>query len=157
VVPLLAGAGVSNGLCWSDDGAVLYWIDTLLGRVERLGYDVQTGTVTSRAPAFDLTRFAGARDGMAIDAQGCLWVAFWRGGAVRRFDPDGRLLDEVRVPVLRTTSCCLGGHDLRDLYVTTARQSVRDAPRDVEPWAGAVLRVRVDVPGLPVRRWDPTA
>ncbi len=90
---------------------------------------------------------------MAIDAEDCLWVAFWRGGAVRRFTPGGRVLEEIAVPVLRTTSCCLGGPDLRDLYVTTARRSIREVPAQVEDLAGAVFRYRVDVPGVPAHRW----
>jgi sugar lactone lactonase YvrE len=121
--------------------------------VDRLAYDVGTGAVTDRRPAFDLSGYAGLPDGMAIDAEDCLWVAFWRGGAVRRFTPDGVLLEEVAVPVLRTTSCCLGGPDLRDLYVTTARRSIRSAPARVEELAGAVFRHRVAVPGVPERRW----
>ena len=152
-VRVLGGVGVSNGLGWDSTGATLYYIDTLLGRVDRLSYDVATGTVTARAPAFDLGGYPGLPDGLAVDAEDCLWVAFWRGGAVRRFRPDGELLDEIAVPVLRTTSCCLGGQDLRDLYVTSARRSVRDAPGEVEELAGAVFRYRVDVPGVPARRW----
>lgn len=150
---MLEGAGLSNGLCWDAAGTTLLWVDTLLGRVHRLGYDPERGTVTSRATALDLTRFPGLPDAIAMDAEGCLWVSFWRGGAVRRFDLDGRLLDEVLLPVLRTTSCCFGGGDLRDLYITTARQSVREVPPEVEPLAGTLLRVRVDVPGLPVPPW----
>jgi sugar lactone lactonase YvrE len=157
IVPLLEGAGLSNGLCWDAAGTTLYWVDTLLGRVERLGYDLERGAVTSRSTALDLRAHPGRPDGLATDAEGCLWVVFWRGGAVRRFSPDGRLLTEVRLPVARTTSCCFGGDDLRDLYVTTARQGVRDAPDRVEPLAGAVFRVRVDVPGLPASRWRPDA
>jgi sugar lactone lactonase YvrE len=155
-VPVLEGVGVSNGLAWDSTGSVLYFIDTLLGRVDRLAYDVGSGTVTCRRPAFDLRGYPGLPDGMAIDAADCLWVAFWRGGAVRRFRPDGELLEEIAVPVLRTTSCCLGGPDLRDLYVTTARRSIRDAPAEVEDLAGAVFRYHVDVPGVPERRWTGT-
>jgi sugar lactone lactonase YvrE len=156
-VALLEGAGLSNGLCWDAAGTTLFWVDTLLRRVERLGYDPEHGTVTSRRTAFGVEGFPGVPDGMAMDAEGCLWVAFWRGGAVRRFDPSGRLLAEVALPVLRTTSCCFGGDDLRDLYVTTARESIRDFPAHVEPLAGAVLHLRVDVPGTAVPRWRPDA
>lgn len=152
-VTLLDDAGLSNGLCWDASGMTLFWIDSLLGRVERLGYDSTDGVVTSRDTAFDLSAWEGVPDGMAIDMEGCLWIAFWRGGAVRRFDPDGQLLAEVSLPVLRTTNCCFGGDELRDLYVTTARQSVRDVPDEVESLAGAVFRIRVDVPGAPVHRW----
>ena len=127
----------------------LFHIDTLLRRVDLLAYDVHTGTVGGRRSAFDLSGYPGLPDGMAIDAEGCLWVAFWRGGAVRRFTPDGRLLQEIAVPVQRTTSCCLGGPDLRDLYVTTARRSIREGPAEAGPLAGAVFRYRVPVPGVP--------
>lgn len=156
-VPVLTGIGISNGLAWDAAGTSLFHVDTLLRRVDRLAYDVDTGQVTGRRPAFDLSGYAGLPDGMAIDAEDCLWVAFWRGGAVRRFRPDGALLEEVAVPVLRTTSCCLGGPDLRDLYVTTARRSIRAVPPDVEELAGAVFRYRVAVPGAPVRRWADSA
>jgi sugar lactone lactonase YvrE len=152
-IPLLEGAGLSNGLCWDTAGTTLFWIDSLLCRVERLGYDPEQGAVTSRTTAFDLAGWSGRPDGMAMDAEGCLWIAFWRGGAVRRFDLNGRLLAQVPLPVLRSTSCCFGGDDLRDLYVTTARQSLREVPYDVEPLAGAVLRLRVDVPGVQMPRW----
>lgn len=154
-VPLVRSVGISNGLAWDATGATLFYIDSLLGRVDRLDYDLQDGAVTAREPAFDLRAYSGMPDGMTIDADGCLWIAFWRGGAVRRFDGEGRLLDEVRLPVSRTTSCCLGGDDLRDLYITTARRSIRDdadAAR-AEPLAGAVFRCRVEVPGVPTHRW----
>jgi sugar lactone lactonase YvrE len=152
-VPVLTGVGVSNGLAWDTAGTTLFHIDTLLRRVDLFPYDVRTGTVGGRRSAFDLSGYPGLPDGMAIDAEGCLWVAFWRGGAVRRFTADGRLLEEIAVPVQRTTSCCLGGPDLRDLYVTTARRSIRDAPAEVEALAGAVFRFRVAVPGVPASRW----
>jgi sugar lactone lactonase YvrE len=153
---LLGGVGIANGLAWDGAGSTLFFVDTLLDRVDRLDYDVAIGTVTARRPAFDLRPYRGLPDGMAIDAEDCLWVAFWRGGAVRRFTPDGRLLEELAVPVARTTSCCLGGPDLRDLFVTTARRSVREAPAEAEELAGAVFRFRVDVPGFPARRWRPS-
>ncbi|MGY1616129.1 SMP-30/gluconolactonase/LRE family protein [Geodermatophilus sp. SYSU D00691] len=152
-VPVLDGLTVSNGLAWDAAGTTLFHVDTPLRRVDRLDYDVATGTVTGRRTAFDTSGFTGLPDGLAIDAEDCLWVAFWRGGAVRRFAADGRLLQEIPVPVARTTSCCLGGPDRRDLFVTTARRSIRDVPAEVEELAGAVLRYRVDVPGVPARRW----
>lgn len=151
---LLDGVGISNGLGWDASGRNLYYIDSLLGRVDRLGYDPDDGTVVSRQPAFDLRRFSGMPDGMSVDEQNCLWIAFWRAGVVRRFSADGQLLAEVRVPVARTTSCCLGGDDRRDLFITTARRGIRAASSDSEPLAGAVFHCRVDVPGLPAQHWS---
>jgi sugar lactone lactonase YvrE len=149
-VPLLDGVGISNGLAWTASGTTFYCIDSLQARVDRLTYDMDEGKVLSRQPAFDLRGYTGMPDGMSIDEGGCLWIAFWRAGAVRRFSPDGQLLAELRVPVSRTTSCCFGGEDLRDLFITTARRSIRDDRlSDTEPLAGAVFRCRVDTPGAP--------
>jgi sugar lactone lactonase YvrE len=154
-VPVLTGEGVSNGLAWDAAGTTLFHIDTLLRRVDRYAYDVRTGTVGGRRSAVDLSGYPGLPDGMAIDVDGCLWVAFWRGGAVRRFTPGGRLLQEIAIPVQRTTSSCLGGADLRDLFVTTARRGIREGPLEAGPLAGAVFRYRVPVPGVPAYRWRP--
>ncbi|MBC7632685.1 SMP-30/gluconolactonase/LRE family protein [Aeromicrobium sp.] len=154
-VSLIEGVGISNGLAWDSLGTTLYYIDSLLGRVDRMRYDGESGRVFDRRPAFDLGSYPGMPDGMTSDAEDCLWIAFWRGGAVRRFDPTGHLLTEIRLPVTRTTSCCLGGDDLSELYITTARRSLRGVATDANPLAGAVFHCRVEVPGLPAHRWRP--
>ncbi|MFM6850741.1 MAG: SMP-30/gluconolactonase/LRE family protein, partial [Terrabacter sp.] len=66
---------------------------------------------------------------------------------VRCFSRAGEVLAEVALPVRLTTACTFGGDDLRDLYVTTSRENLDDP----EPEAGALFRVRVSVPGQPVR------
>jgi sugar lactone lactonase YvrE len=152
--PVVTGLGVSNGMAWDSAGTTFYLIDSLERRVDRFDYDPERATVSRRRPAIDVSMFDGIPDGMEIDADDCLWVTFWRGGAVRRFHPDGRLLDEIALPVWRTTSCCLGGPDRSVLFVTTARRSLRSAA-DPEALGGAVFAVSVDVPGVPARRWRP--
>jgi sugar lactone lactonase YvrE len=156
--PVLTGIGVSNGLAWDCAGTTFYLIDSLERRIDRFHYDAMRATVSDRRPAFDVAMFDGIPDGMEIDADDCLWVTFWRGGAVRRFTPDGRLLDEITLPVRRTTSCCLGGPDGTTVFVTTALRSLRNAD-DPEPLGGAVFATSVNVPGVSARRWrpDPTS
>jgi sugar lactone lactonase YvrE len=149
---LVTGIGVSNGMAWDSAGARFFFVDSLERRVDRFRYDPAAGTLADRRPAFDVSVFEGIPDGIEIDAEDCLWVTFWRGGAVRRFTAGGRLLDEVRLPVRRTTSCCLGGPDLSTLFITTARRSLRTAA-DPEPLGGAVFALTVDTPGTAARRW----
>ncbi|WP_406102934.1 MULTISPECIES: SMP-30/gluconolactonase/LRE family protein [Streptomyces] len=49
----------------------------------------------------------GSPDGMTVDAEGCLWVALWGAGAVRRYHPDGHLLHTLTVTAPHPTSVCL--------------------------------------------------
>ncbi len=79
-----------------------------------------------------------------MDADGCVWVALWDGGAVRRYTPRGVLDRVVQLPVRRPTACAFGGPGLRDLYITTARAGLA-APR--RP-AGALLVLRDAGQGL---------
>ena len=74
-------------------------------------------------------------------------MALHGAGQVHRYTADGALDTVVEVGARQTTACCLGGEDLRTLYVTTSRENL--AP-DEDPVAGSLFAVRVDVPGLPV-------
>jgi sugar lactone lactonase YvrE len=74
----------------------------------------------------------------------------FEGQRVLRFSPQGELLREVALPVRCPTMPCFGGPDLKTMYITTARNK-RPAPELAQqPFAGCVLQMRVEVPGLPV-------
>jgi D-xylonolactonase len=90
----------------------------------------------------------GLPDGMAVDAEGGLWVAFWGGGVLRRYTSDARLDAEVALPAAQVSSCAFGGDDLADLYVTTAAIGLSEAERRETPHAGGLFRVRPGVRGL---------
>ncbi len=49
----------------------------------------------------------------------------------------------------KVTSCCFGGAELRDLYVTTRREGLSPAQAVEQPLAGALLRLDPGVAGLP--------
>jgi sugar lactone lactonase YvrE len=87
---------------------------------------------------------------MTVDAEGCLWVAFYDGWSVRRFTPDGRLDRVVELPTARITSCAFGGPDLADLYVTSATDGLDAGQLHDQPLAGALFVVRPGVGGLPI-------
>ena len=57
----------------------------------------------------------GRPDGIALDADGGVWVAMWGGGEVRRYTPGGDLDVVIRVPVTYPTSVAFGGADLATL------------------------------------------
>ncbi len=137
---LYGDVSLSNGIGFSPDGAVLYHSDTARSHV--IAHDVTPdGGVGHRRVFAVLER--GAPDGLAVDAQGFVWVAAYGGGCVSRFDPTGRLDRHLEVPAREVTSLCFGGEDGRDLYVVTADH------RDDPSLRGCVLRTRAPVAGLP--------
>jgi sugar lactone lactonase YvrE len=73
----------------------------------------------------------------------------WDGWQVIRFDPDGKEMMRVEVPVQLTTCCIFGGADLRDLYITTASVGLSQKEIQDSFQAGNLFRFRADVAGLP--------
>ena len=134
----------SNGIAWSGDGKTAYYIDT--PRREVLAFDYENGHLRNPRTAFSTEAIEGSADGMTIDADDHLWVAFCHGACVVCFDPaTGNELQRVELPCLETTACAFGGPGLADLYVTTGiHKSV------VEEHAGRLLLVRgLGVCGVP--------
>lgn len=155
------GIAVSNGLAWSPDGAVMYRSDTKAHAIYRHTFDATTGALGEAQPwaQFDLrdaaqplSAYGGRPDGAAVDAEGCYWVAMFEGQRLLRLSPAGVVLQTVMLPVRCPTMPCFGGADLRTLYVTTARDKRPDDELAQQPWAGGVLMLRVEVPGLPAHR-----
>ncbi|HEY5388656.1 MAG TPA: SMP-30/gluconolactonase/LRE family protein [Thermoleophilia bacterium] len=149
VTRLLGGTTISNGLGWSPDGARFYFIDSPTRRVDVFACDLVSGVLGERRSLVTVDVDGAVPDGIAVDAEGCLWVALHGGWGLNRYSPRGELLAEVRLPVAKVTSCCFGGPELKDLYVTTRRESLSDAELAQQPLAGALLRLDPGVAGLP--------
>ncbi len=144
VTTVLDGVTISNGLQWSVDGSLAYYNDTPTGRVDVFDVDPGTGAFSGRRPFAVVPDDAGKPDGMAVDAEGGIWIALWEGGRVHRYDADGALTEVVELPVSRTTACTFGGPDGRTLFVTSSRLGVTEA---AEPLAGAVFSIDAGVAG----------
>jgi sugar lactone lactonase YvrE len=149
VSTVFTGIGISNGLGWSPDTTRMYYIDTPTMRVDVIDYDEATGEVEHRRPLIAVAPGDGFPDGMTVDVDGCLWVAFWDGWCVRRYDPEGHLMLTLELPVSRVTSCTFGGDQLDQLFITSASTGLSEAERAVQPLAGAVFRSDVGTRGRP--------
>lgn len=141
---------ISNGIEWSPDGSLMYYIDTATQRMDVFDFDLALGRATDRRPFIAFDRSFGLPDGMTVDAEGCLWVAFYDGWAVRRFTPTGMLDRVVDLPAARITSCCFGGAALDQLYVTSARDGLSPSQAAEQAHAGAVFVIEPGVAGLPI-------
>jgi len=145
----LAEVGVSNGIVWSGDARTMYYVDSQTGTIDAFDYQRQSGDLSHRRAIFEVPADLGCADGMAIDAEDKLWVAFWGGWCVARIDPaGGQLLGRIELPVAHVTACAFGGEDLRDLYITTARHGLDRAAQAEQPQAGDLFVARTDVSGL---------
>lgn len=148
---MVPGVSISNGLGWSPDGRLMYYIDSPQGRVDVFDFDATSGAIANRRPFAQVK--GGDPDGMAVDAGGGLWVAIWGAGKVLHFLPDATISDEIELPASRVTSCCFGGPELRDLYITSAWQGMTADQRAREPLAGGIFRSRPGVQGQPTREY----
>lgn len=142
---------VVNGPAFSPDGRLLYLSDTVGGAVWR--FETDGKTLDDGRPFITIAPGDGAPDGLAVDAEGCLWVSLWGGWAVRRYAPDGRLLRIVRCPCANITKLAFGGPDFRTAYVTSAAIGLTRGGRRDQPAAGALFHFQTPTPGLPVHRF----
>jgi sugar lactone lactonase YvrE len=149
VTTVLTGTTISNGLGWSPSGRDFYFIDSPTRRIDVFDCDPASGALEHRRPFAAVEVEGAVPDGLAVDAEGGVWVALHGGWGLRRYSPDGELAAIVDLPVARVTSCCFGGEGLRDLYVTTRREGLSESERVTQPLAGALLHLDAGVAGLP--------
>ena len=142
VSKLWDGIGISNGIGFSPDGKRLYQSESYK--------TVWVYDVASDGTARDRRVFADIRDadGMAVDAEGGVWIARFDSYEVARFLPDGTLDRAVKVPVREVQSVSFGGDDLRDLYIATGSDFKN--PTNLAERTGCIFRTRSEVPGLPL-------
>jgi sugar lactone lactonase YvrE len=146
---MVRGVSTSNGLAWSRDRRTLYYIDTPLLRVEAFDYDDATGAIANRRTVITIPPGIGRPDGSTLDAEGMLWIAMWEGWSVTRWNPHtGVMLQSIRLPVARVTSCAFGGRNLDTLYLTSARLGLTGRQLAAQPLAGGLFRLQPGVGGL---------
>lgn len=132
---------VGNGIAWSPDSRLMYLADTAAGLVWCHDFDLDGGTLANRRVFISTAHIRGGIDGATVDADGCYWAALFRGSAVAQFDPDGRLMRHVPLPVTNPTICAFGGPDLDVLFVASARRFLDADQLQAQPLAGSVFAI----------------
>ena len=149
VTRLLDNIRISNGLAWSVDYKTFYYIDTPTREVKAFDYDIANGQIANPRVAFTVPESLGWPDGMTSDMDGNLWVALWGGAQITKWNPNtGKLLEQIPVPALQTSSCFFGGKDMNELYVTSARVGMSDADLKKYPLSGGLFKVITNVEGM---------
>ena len=149
------GVTISNGMAWSADKKIFYYIDTPTRAVTAWDFDNETGHISHERIILMIPENEGFPDGMTIDTEGMLWVAHWGGWQVSRWDPfSGKKIASIALPVKRVTSCTFGGRHLEDLYITTARKDMDPEEKETQRLAGSLFVVKnCGYRGLPATRF----
>ena len=146
---MLGNIGIANGIVWSLDNKTMYYIDSVANTVRAFDYELATGNISNERVVIR-TDGLGLPDGMAIDAEGMLWVAHFGGACVRRWNPyTGQVIGVIEMPASQITACAFGGPDLSTLYITSAAIGLDDAALQREPHAGGLFMATPGVKGVP--------
>ena len=144
---------LSNGPCFSPDGKILYFSDSIRRWIYAYDYDTETVSIGPRRIHIDVGALNdGAGDGATVDSAGFLWVALVRSSEIGRFDVNGKLVETYKMPMSLPSSVMFGGPDLTDLYVTSISNSLNRASQG--EWEGSLIRVRgLGATGIPEPRF----
>lgn len=141
--PVIAvtGTKISNGMAWNKDKTKFYFSDSPKQAVFVYDYAEENGKLSNEKVLFAVSD--GVSDGLTIDAEDNLWIAFWGGSRIEKRDGrTGVLLETIPVPAKQVTSCCFGDEDMMTLYITTAGIG-QDGEYD-----GCLFAYRTDVKGV---------
>lgn len=144
------GYRVTNGPAFSPAGDIIYHNDSALQVTYAFDLD-SDGSASNRREFMRYGKSDGYPDGMTVDAEGCLWIAFWDGWCIRRYSPVGECLRKIEMPVARPTSCAFGGPKLDRLYVTSASRDLGPDALAMQPNAGGLFLITAGVGGLAER------
>lgn len=131
---------ISNGMAWDTSSDTFYYIDSPTSKVMAYDFNLWTGEISRKRAVIHIPGHMGYPDGMTIDEEGMLWIAFFEGWGVCRWNPhNGKLLERIKLPVSKVTSCCFGGRLLNEFYITTAKVHLNDSQLKEQPLAGALF------------------
>jgi sugar lactone lactonase YvrE len=151
---LANGIRISNSLCFSPDGAIMYFSDSLDRTIRAYAYDKQDGTLDQPRVHVDTAPFESGPDGATIDSEGCIWVALVQAGKIGRFTPDGKLERLVEAPTDMPACVNFGGPDMATLFVTSIKDSGSGRAISSHPFGGHIYALDgLGVTGIPEPRF----
>jgi len=141
VAPVGTELTFPNGAVITPDGKRLIVGETFGHRLS--SFDIQPdGSLTHHRVFADIE---GCNpDGIALDAEGAVWVADPEGRRMLRVREGGAVAQRIDLAPRGAYACALGGPDRRTLFILTNTSS---GPQMADKRDGRIETVRVDVPG----------
>ncbi|MER7016278.1 SMP-30/gluconolactonase/LRE family protein [Saccharopolyspora sp. NPDC000359] len=149
---LVDGVTAAGGVAWSPDGRRMYLVDARTIWV--YDYDPERALAVSGRQWVVCAEVEGNPEGIAVDAEGCVWVAMHWTGRIHRYAPSGDLETVLWAPTRRITSLAFGGSRLEEMYVTSACYGYDEPALLEDPCAGALLRFKPGVLGAALQPWQ---
>jgi sugar lactone lactonase YvrE len=150
-VPILTNVRCSNGMTFSMDEKFFFHTDSLRHAITRYDYDLATGEIGRPMVFYQGDESQGLPDGITLDTEDHLWVAFWGASVVRRLNPSRKIVEEIPVPAKQPSSVMFGGTNLTDLYITSACEGAADITSGYDEkgvfLGGPLYRYRASVQG----------
>ena len=150
-VQVLTGVRCSNGMTFSMDEKFFFHTDSLRYAITRYDYDLATGKIGRPMVFYQGDESQGVPDGITLDSENHLWVAFWDASVVRWLNPSGKSVEEIPIPAKQPSSVMFGGTNLTDLYITSACEGAEDITSGYDEkgvfLGGPMYRYRASVPG----------
>jgi sugar lactone lactonase YvrE len=144
------GIQIANGVDWSLDGRVMYYIDSAAREISRYEFDPDSCEIIKELSPIDTKDIVGLPDGMCTDSEGNIWVAFYGSGQVINYSPSGEVLHTVHTPTALTTCASFGGNDLKTMFITSVKDYrspdfAFDSEQD--PFGGFCFQVNLPIAG----------
>ena len=158
VTPVADDLIFPNGIVFSSDGKTLFVAETYRGRItafsvlengdlgERriwaqfgtLPTDLEIRSATNHLPILP--------DGLALDAEGALWIADAKGNGIARVIEGGETVEYISTGDLSVYASALGGPNMTTLYLCCAPAVETFDPRT--SLKSVLMSCEVSVPGL---------
>lgn len=152
-----------NGACITPDGKTLLVAESFVARISAFdiapdgslnnrrdwatfGEPVDTTVPSDLANLYTLLPFMV--DGMALDAEGCLWVADAMGNGALRVREGGEIVDRVSTEEQTAFAVALGGADGRTLFLCCATPNSPTVDHQAAP-VSTLRTCQVDVAAAP--------
>lgn len=148
VTMLFPDITIPNAICFSPDGAIAYFTDTMAGKLMRVPIDPATALPTGSPEIFfDHRGGDGGIDGAVCDRDGMIWNARWGAGCIDGYSVDGERVVSLKVPASQSSCPAFVGPDADRLLVTSAREGLSDQALAADPEAGSTFLLDHPVKG----------
>ncbi len=89
----------------------------------------------------------GSPDGMTTDIKNNLWVCHYHASKISVYDLKGNKIHQIKLPAKNITNCTFGGHDNRELFVSTARKGMSNKEIKQFPLSGSLFKIKTNLKG----------